>query len=102
MLWMRKPLVVTVVLALFWYLGDEEVEAQTKNKKKVADAPREGAVTSVKTTRDPNPVARNVDRLIEERLAADKIPASPLADDAEFIRRLSLDVRGRVPSGERV
>jgi hypothetical protein len=102
---LRRSLAALAVFTAFWYLGTDEVEAQAKAKaktKKVADAPPEAAVRGTKTSREPSAIAANLDRLIDERLKADKIPASPLADDAEFIRRLSLDVRGRVPSGERV
>lgn len=101
---LHRPLAALAVLAVFWYLGTDEVEAQAKakGKKKVADAPPEAVARGVNTSRNPGGIAANVDRLIDERLKADKILASPQADDAEFIRRLSLDVRGRVPSGERV
>jgi hypothetical protein len=46
--------------------------------------------------------AAEIDRLINARLDEAKIPASPLADDAEFCRRVSLDIRGRIPTPERV
>lgn len=46
-------------------------------------------------------VAALIDRDIDNKLAEAKIPASPSADDAEFLRRLSLDLRGRVPGAER-
>jgi hypothetical protein len=52
--------------------------------------------------RNPQPVTAAIDRAIDKRLAEAKIPASPVCDDAEFIRRLSLDVCGRIPSAERV
>ena len=43
-----------------------------------------------------------IDQCIDRRLAEAKIPASSPADDAEFLRRLSIDLRGRVPTAERV
>lgn len=45
-------------------------------------------------------LAREIDRLIEERLAKEQIPLSPLADDAEFLRRVYLDLVGRIPTYE--
>lgn len=42
--------------------------------------------------------ARTIDTEINKALAADSIKASPLADDAEFVRRLYLDLTGVVPT----
>ncbi len=54
-----------------------------------------------KTARPPAAVAAEIDRAVEARLTAAKVPASPQADDAEFLRRVSLDIRGRIPTAER-
>jgi len=54
------------------------------------------------TTRDPLPVAAQIDQLINQKLAEAKIPASPVCDDAEFIRRVHLDILGRIPHADRV
>jgi hypothetical protein len=43
-------------------------------------------------------VARRIDEEIDRKLAEQKIPASPQADDAEFVRRVTLDLIGRVPT----
>jgi hypothetical protein len=45
-------------------------------------------------------VSRQIDQLIQERLDKAKIPASPLAEDAEFLRRVYLDLVGRIPTYE--
>jgi hypothetical protein len=42
----------------------------------------------------------HIDRIIQARLDQAKIPASPRADDAEFLRRLYLDLTGRIPTYE--
>jgi hypothetical protein len=47
--------------------------------------------------RDPKDVAAAIDRLIDARLAEAKVTASPRADDAEFLRRVYLDLTGCVP-----
>lgn len=47
-------------------------------------------------------LTRKIDRQIETALAKSEIPVSPLASDAEFLRRASLDLTGKVPTYERV
>src|ERR1043165_5549585 len=46
-------------------------------------------------------VAKRIDTEIDKRLRELKIPASPLADDAEFLRRVTLDLTGQIPAYER-
>lgn len=46
------------------------------------------------------PLSKEIDRLVQEQLDQAKIPASPRADDAEFLRRVSLDITGRIPTYE--
>ncbi len=46
------------------------------------------------------PLARAIDAEIQKALDVKKIPASPLADDAEFLRRVYLDITGRIPTFE--
>jgi hypothetical protein len=48
--------------------------------------------------REPVKVAADIDSQIDKRLADEKIPASAQADDAEFLRRVTLDLIGRVPT----
>src|SRR4051812_34863024 len=57
-------------------------------------------VEEVRPFRDPKPIAAAIDRMIAAALAKAQIPASPLADDAEFVRRVTLDIIGRVPTAE--
>ena len=42
--------------------------------------------------------AHNIDAAIDRGLTDAKIPASPQADDAEFLRRVTLDLVGRIPT----
>jgi hypothetical protein len=53
-----------------------------------------------KASRDPAAVAAAIDRELDKRLATEKIPASPVASDAEFLRRVYLDLTGRIPTAE--
>lgn len=51
---------------------------------------------------DPLVLSRIIDREIEQRLEAEKIPLSPPADDAEFYRRVTLDITGIIPAADKV
>ena len=51
--------------------------------------------------RNPAEVATRIDRAIDRRLEAAKIPASARSDDGEFLRRATLHLLGRIPRGER-
>jgi hypothetical protein len=60
------------------------------------------ATEAAPTGRDPSKLSGDIDKLINQRLTEAKIPASSLADDAEFIRRATLDIIGRIPEADRV
>jgi hypothetical protein len=47
---------------------------------------------------DAQALSARIDFHIDQRLTKERIPPAPLADDAEFFRRLSLDLNGRIPS----
>jgi hypothetical protein len=47
---------------------------------------------------DARALAAKIDQLIAIRWAAEKVTPAPLADDGAFLRRLSLDVIGRISS----
>lgn len=47
-------------------------------------------------------LTRRIDRAIQATLDAEKTPTSPISDDAEFVRRIYLDLHGVVPPPERV
>src|SRR5690349_4574834 len=49
----------------------------------------------------PHEIAAAVDALLGKHWQAEKVTPAPLADDAEFLRRVFLDVTGRLPSPAR-
>lgn len=50
---------------------------------------------------DSKGISERIDTEIQKRLDAEKVPASPAASDAEFLRRVSLDIAGVIPSVEK-
>src|SRR5262245_45857232 len=47
-----------------------------------------------------SPLSKDIDRLVQEQLDKAKVPSSPRSDDAEFLRRIYLDITGRIPTYE--
>src|SRR5688572_7818 len=47
---------------------------------------------------DPQKLADRIDAHLDARFAAEKVKPAPPADDAEFLRRASLDITGRIPT----
>lgn len=84
-----------------------EVHAPLFRSPKSADA---GALTERFASRVPasafeksGPVSRNfIDAHIFGKMRRDGIPHAPLAGDGEFLRRVKLDLTGRIPSPEEV
>lgn len=68
-----------------------------------ACSPKLEAAAPAARPADHSPVAlaRLIDDAIDRRLADANVPASPQADDAEFLRRVTLDLIGRIPTAER-
>jgi hypothetical protein len=81
-----------------------EVQKPAPDKKKPAaddKPPKPPAQKPAKPVRDPAPMAAVIDAEVDRHLSAIKVPAAPLADDAAFLRRVSLDLTGRIPTHDR-
>src|SRR4051812_10373189 len=48
------------------------------------------------------PRANFIDTILFDRMSADGVTPAPLTTDAEFIRRVYVDLTGRIPQPERV
>lgn len=48
------------------------------------------------------PVRNFIDEEIFARLSAEGVPAAPLSSDEEFLRRVSLDLTGRIPAADEI
>jgi hypothetical protein len=58
------------------------------------------ALTGPVGPKDAEKLANLIDEQIDKKLAAAKVPPSPLASDEEFLRRAYLDLTGVIPSAE--
>jgi hypothetical protein len=76
------------------------VSAQNQDSSKKRDKAGEPRPTGM--PRDPRPPAAAIDENISRRLKERGIPASPPASDSEFLRRVTLDLTGRIPSYDQV
>jgi hypothetical protein len=65
-----------------------------------ASAEKPALKPSLAAKLDAASLARAIDQAIDARLAAEKVAPSPRADDAEFCRRLYLDLAGHIPTAE--
>src|SRR5262245_42074711 len=61
-------------------------------------ADKTGGVAVKGGPRDAMALAARIDDVLTAKQAADEIKQAPLADDHEFIRRIYLDLAGRIPS----
>src|SRR5262245_3032825 len=58
----------------------------------------DGTSTSVRADDDVASLAAEIDRLIAARWTEEQITPAPPADDAEYLRRVHLDLTGRIPA----
>ena len=75
-----------------------EAKEKSSAEKKTAKAVLRPSLTAKLSTAD---LAHEIDQAVAQRLAAEKVKASPLAGDAEFLRRVTLDLAGHIPSAEK-
>jgi hypothetical protein len=57
-----------------------------------------GVAQAADASRDAQALADKIDKIVADRWAKEGVKPAPAADDAEYLRRLSLDVAGRIPS----
>jgi Protein of unknown function (DUF1553)/Protein of unknown function (DUF1549) len=94
----RFPLALAVLSAgLIGILG---LAAANKDSRasKAGPAPFSPATDKI----DSVALAKSIDRQIDQRLQADQVKPSGRSDDAEFLRRLSLDLTGHIPPADKV
>ena len=84
---------------------EEFREAQARHRltvSRLTQAFREGVRATAAALVSPQEIPRKnfIDQILFERMARDGVNSAPLCTDAEFIRRVTLDLTGRIPSAE--
>ncbi|MSV29807.1 MAG: DUF1549 domain-containing protein, partial [Bryobacterales bacterium] len=81
-------------------LTRREIEIAARNF--AASRPKQPTRRDARSTGFPAQNANLIDDFIFGKMAADGVVPAPLASDAEFLRRVSLDLTGRIPGVEQV
>ncbi|MCI0456240.1 MAG: DUF1549 and DUF1553 domain-containing protein [Gemmataceae bacterium] len=81
--------------------GDEAYAQAPKGKAKAKAAPPQ-RVPGAGTTLDAAALTRIINEEVARRLKEEDIKVSPLTDDAQFLRRVYLDLVGVIPPAEKV
>jgi hypothetical protein len=93
--------VVLLTVALFAPMGAcRATEGKPAGSKPGGKKPIAAALVFKRSgpPRDPAPVSAAIDAAVDARLKRNRVPASSAADDAEFLRRVYLDLTGRIPT----
>ena len=78
-------------------LRELRVRRELVSRVKQLDAVTRGTLPAVAAPQSIK--QRNfIDNIIFTKLAANKVPSAPLSTDEEFVRRITLDLTGRIPS----
>jgi len=95
------------VVSINWSTAQGQETPKAKAKAKAKEARKK-----TETAQRPTPghgqkldavaLTKVIDQEISRRLKEEGVPVSPKADDAEFYRRLSLDLVGTIPSHEKI
>jgi len=99
--------------SLLWQKVNTDVMPKTDNKVSAANKEvirlwiAEGAKAVARKSEEfvsrpammPAEFARRIDQLIAAKLSRERLSPGPRADDAEFLRRVSLDIAGKPPTG---
>jgi hypothetical protein len=90
---------LTAALALLALPAGAAEKAPGKGRPAAAPPP---STLPAGTRLDARALARHVDEALDARLHDEKVSGSPPADDAEFLRRVYLDLTGAIPPADRV
>lgn len=67
-----------------------------------ADEPQVKRLAPPRSSTDATVAAAEMDRLIDEQLAASKVTPAGLVNDEDFLRRVSFDIAGTIPTAKEV
>ena len=84
-------------------LGSPSSTADEKPRRKNRGGETVGVASKTTPAAKASNLTARIDDLVDRKLKAENVPASPRADDAEFMRRAYLDITGAIPTaGSRI
>jgi hypothetical protein len=99
---LKRALSFAVLAALAVVLGFGPADAAEKRDKAKSKPAAKSLVSSLAGRQiDSTALAHHIDDAIDARLQDEKTAAAAQADDAEFLRRVYLDIVGRIPPGDK-
>jgi Protein of unknown function (DUF1549)/Protein of unknown function (DUF1553) len=86
--------------ALEIFAAIRNINDAARREEEAARSHRVAIKRPAKTVTPPTLTTADLDELVEHRVATEGAQPAPIADDATWLRRVSLDVAGRLPSPE--
>jgi hypothetical protein len=96
---LTRAMSLAAMAGLVCLIGTAGAAEKAKGKSKGQPV---AASFSSGTKLDARALAHHIDEAIDARLGEEKVSSSPLASDAEFLRRVYLDLAGHIPPAPRV
>jgi hypothetical protein len=96
---------LTSLWAKYSPVSAQEAPAKAKQRVKVTPSTEKARLPAARPPAakiDAVALAQVIDREVQKRLQSDNVKASPKSDDAEFLRRVYLDLIGVIPPADKV
>ncbi len=82
--------------------GEGMVAAWRQRHAEIRELLKNRQAPEIPTVRATTPVHNNIDRFLGARLEAAKVAPTPLTSDLEFLRRISIDATGLIPTADEI
>jgi len=106
--WLPVLALTSFAALLFWATADGPAKLYAQQDKKADYNAKKKAkqqlrpIPGASSTLDVAALAKVIDDEVSLRLQKEKLHPSPKTDDSEFIRRVTLDITGVIPTADKV